>query len=162
MRSMLGALILALAAASGPTQAVGAASEGRSFVVRLESWALVPGQCLKYTVTPQEIVVSHQNDHGVKLHEVFRSKLERVQVDPFYAVLQALPLESLAPEYADESVDDGFSMTFELQVGQKSSKTVKLRNEWQADLAMLCREVNRLIPAKFAIAVPTQEARSGE
>jgi hypothetical protein len=161
MLGILGALILALSAATGPTQAGGSPSEERPFLVRLESWTLVPGQCLRYTVTPEEIVIGHQNDYGVKPHEVFRSRLERAQVDRVYAVLQAIPLESLAPEYADDSTDDGFHMTFELQVGQKPRKTVALRNKWQADLVKLCSEINRLVPAKLTIQVPTRSAQDG-
>ena len=132
-----------------------------TFVVRVESWVFVPGQCLKYMITAQEVVVAYQNDYGVKLHEVFRSKLDAAQVERFYSFLRLMPLDTLDSEYIDSGVDDGFQMTFEILVGPKPSKKVVLKNEWQAYLVKLCREINRLVPAKFALHAPEERGTSG-
>ena len=130
-----------------------ASARDLDFLVRLESWMLTEGVGLNYTITPRDVAVAYQDDYGVKRHEVFRSSLKPVQVDQLRALLQAMPLDSLAPEYVGDRMD-GFDMTFEIQVGGKPSKKVLLHNKWQLDLVKLCEQINLMVPAKYALHIP--------
>lgn len=151
-------LVLLLSWLATPVSLVSQETSGtvRSFIVEVESWVLVPGECLKYTVTPKELVVAYQNDYGVELHEVFRKTLEAPEAERIHVFLGRLPLDSFDSAYIDTSIDDGFKLTFEFQVGGKPKKKVILQNQWQVDLAKLCREINRLVPDKYALNVPPE------
>ncbi len=140
----------------------GAAPSSPRFTVRVSYTIFVPRYIMNYAVTSEEILGTYQDDFGGKLREVFRSKLTGDQASRLYALLRTIPFDSLAAEYRDTSVDDGFELKFEIQVDQQPTKTITLANQTQPTMLTLCQELNLILPTKYAIDVCGVAKKSGD
>ena len=144
---MLVACLLAASASAGSPSA-----PAGEFAIRIE-WSILPTSLRRvYSVSPREVVVEESDEGGS--HRVFHGRLKSDEARALHSLMEQLPLESLKSEYVLPGVEDGDRLDFELQLGTRPAKRVRLSNQWQADLARLCRRINESIPGKLAIPAP--------
>jgi hypothetical protein len=80
---------------------------------------------------------------------VWQAKLAADQQERLTKFLRTFPLAQLRDSYANSNVNDGYFVTFIIQLGDTPTRTITVSNARQRDLERLVEEINDLIPPKF-------------
>lgn len=105
----------------------------------------------EYFISRQRIIILIQNDFGLPKREVAAVPLSAEQVQTVFAVIDAIPFESLQEQYVNPGIQDGLKMSFDFKLPTRVEKRITLANMQQEDLFRLVDAVNQLVPRQFAL-----------
>ena len=124
------------------------------FELKITEFAACAGIMTDYHITPSRIVLIRRDDFGSPPKELLRIVPESSEVSRLESSLRQLPLDMLADSYVDDRVDDGWELTFEIQVDLGTKRRIHLANMCQKDLSSLCEQVNRMVGVQHKLIVP--------
>jgi len=103
-------------------------------------------------VSLTDVSITDKSPDNPAQNAVWQAKLTADQQERLTKALRAIPLAQLRDSYVNSNVNDGYSATFVIQMGDSPTRTITVTNARQRDLEKLLDEINDLIPPKFIVA----------
>jgi hypothetical protein len=103
------------------------------------------------SVSLTDISITDKSIDNPVQNAVWQAKLTADQQERLTKFLRSFPLAQLRDSYVNSNVNDGYSVTFVIQLGDSPTRTITVSNARQRDLERLVEEINDLIPPKFIV-----------
>ena len=117
------------------------------YEVKVKDWFPSMGGGYEYQLRANTgILEVHRIHFEHPSHRICTARLSNLQRKNTAILINQFPLDSSAPEYLNELVDDGRQLTFFIRRGREAARTIRLENMYQNDLAILANHLALLVP----------------